>query len=409
MAEIRLVNVSKSYSGGSGASPSPTYRGLGAAHSQADRAFAERSVTHARQDADLRSGGSDIAALDNVNLTVPDGTTMAVMGPSGCGKSTLLRVVCGLEMDYTGQVYYNDRDMRDVPPKDRYIGMVFQNYALYPHFEGEGNLRFFFRVRKAPDAEADERIRLTSEVMGIGFDQLLARKPGTLSGGQQQRLAIARALVRKPQLFLFDEPLSNLDAKLRSQTRVEIKRLLRRIGITAIYVTHDQEEAVALGDQVAVMREGRVEQAGPYQVLRADPLNAFIAGFLGVRPMNLLDGIVTEDGGVAVAGSETPLSPSIRERVVPGARVIVGFRPEAGEMASEDRPSEGGLLLAGEIEAIEPDFTRRTQYLRVLSGGAIWSVALPIDMGWRPGETIRIFFPTDARYFFDGRSGVRIV
>ncbi len=357
----------------------------------------------------LRSGGGGIAALDNVNLTVPDGTTMAVMGPSGCGKSTLLRVVCGLDLSYTGEVYYDDRDMRDVPPKDRYIGMVFQNYALYPHFEGEGNLRFSFRVRKAPDAEADERIRLTSEVMGIGFDQLLARKPGTLSGGQQQRLAIARALVRKPQLFLFDEPLSNLDAKLRAQTRVEIKRLLRRIGITAIYVTHDQEEAVALGDQIAVMREGRVEQAGPYQVLREDPLNAFVAGFLGARPMNLLDGVATDGGGAALAGSETPLPMSIRQRVAPGTNLIVGFRPEAGEMASDDSPSAGGLLLVGEIEAIEPDFTRRTQYLRVLSGGAVWSVALPIDAGWRPGETIRIIFPAESLYFFDGRTGTRLV
>ena len=289
---------------------------MGAAQSNADRAFAERSLTHARQDADSRSSGrSDIPALDNVNLTVPDGTTMAVMGPSGCGKSTLLRVVCGLDTSYTGSVFYDDREMREVPPKDRYIGMVFQNYALYPHFEGEGNLRFFFRVRKAPDDEADERIRATAEIMGFGFEQLLGRKPGTLSGGQQQRLAIARALVRKPQLFLFDEPLSNLDAKLRAQTRVEIKRLLRRIGITAIYVTHDQEEAVALGDQIAVMREGRVEQAGTFQVLREDPVNAFVAGFLGVRPMNLLDGVVTEGGNVRLAGSEASLPQSVRERV----------------------------------------------------------------------------------------------
>ena len=157
--------------------------------------------------------------------------------------------------------------MRDLPPKERRIGMVFQNYALYPHFEGYGNLAFFFRLRKAPDAEAEERIRATCEIMGVGFKELLPRRPGTLSGGQQQRLAIARAIVREPSLFLFDEPLSNLDAKLRSQTRIEIKRLLRRFQITAIYVTHDQIEAITLGDQIAVMREGRIEQVGTYQTL----------------------------------------------------------------------------------------------------------------------------------------------
>ena len=415
MAEIRLVNVSRVFNRREAPAARASNRGLGAARSQADRAFAERSAAQARQEADLRSGGTgDIPALDNVNLTVPDGTTMAVMGPSGCGKSTLLRVVAGLDVSYTGQVLYDDRDMRDVPPKDRYIGMVFQSYALYPHFEGEGNLRFFFRVRKAPDSEADERIRVTSEIMGFGFEQLLERKPGTLSGGQQQRLAIARALVRKPRLFLFDEPLSNLDAKLRAQTRVEIKRLLRRIGITAIYVTHDQEEAVALGDQIAVMRDGRVEQAGPYQVLREDPANAFVAGFLGMRPMNLLEGAVLESGRVALAGGELELPQGVRERVSSGSRLGVGFRPEAGHAVSEGEASlgeatPGGLHLSGEIEAIEPDFVRRVQYLRVRSGDVSWSVSLPLEEGWATGEIIQVVFQAEAIYYFDARTGARLV
>ncbi|HMN28268.1 MAG TPA: ABC transporter ATP-binding protein, partial [Caldilineaceae bacterium] len=195
--------------------------------------------------------GAGSPALDHINLTVPNGETVAVVGPSGSGKSTLLRIVAGLDTDYTGRVLYDGRDMRDVPPKERHIGMVFQNYALYPHFLGHGNLSFFFRLRRMSDQETEERIRVTSQIMGIGFEELLKRKPGTLSGGQQQRVAIGRAIVRNPDVFLFDEPLSNLDAKLRSQTRVEVKRLLQRFQITALYVTHDQTEAIALGDQIA--------------------------------------------------------------------------------------------------------------------------------------------------------------
>jgi ABC-type sugar transport system ATPase subunit len=406
MAQIRLVNVSRVFAPGS----APDVRPGRGALSQADRAFAARASTQARQESDLRrSGSGEIPALDNVHLTVPDGTTMAVMGPSGCGKSTMLRVVAGLDPAYTGEVYYDDRDMRDVPPKDRYIGMVFQNYALYPHFEGEGNLRFFFRVRKASDAEADERIRVTSEIMGFGFEQLLERKPGTLSGGQQQRLAIARALVRKPKLFLFDEPLSNLDAKLRAQTRVEIKRLLRRIGITAIYVTHDQEEAVALGDQIAVMRDGHVEQAGTFYDLRERPLNAFVAGFVGTRPMNLLEGVVGEDGRLRVTGMSLRLPPSVRARVPSGERLILGVRPEAAQVMREAQPGPDDAATSGEIEAIEPDFVRRTQYLRVRAGDGAFTAMLPLEEGWRTGETLPVRFPAEALYFFDGRTGVRLV
>ena len=241
MATIRLDNVTKTF----------------AAHQQSDHRATDQDDTGAQN-------SGPFAALDHVSLTIPDGQTLAVLGPSGCGKSTLLRVLAGLETEYTGHLYFDDQPMGDVPAKDRHIGMVFQNYALYPHFEGHGNRSFFFKLRKMTDEETDERIRITSEIMGIGFKQLLVRKPGTLSGGQQQRVAIARAIVRNPRLFLFDEPLSNLDAKLRSQTRVEIKRLLRQFQITAAYVTHDQMEAITLGDLVAVMRAGRVEQVGTF-------------------------------------------------------------------------------------------------------------------------------------------------
>ncbi len=301
MAEIHLEDVSRLYG----------------RSTQSDSALLRKN-----EETELSDAGP-IAALDRVNLTIPDGKTCAVMGPSGCGKSTLLRIVAGSDLDYTGEVYYDGQNVRDVPPRDRYIGMVFQNYALYPHFYGHDNLKFFFWVRNTPDKEAEERIRITARLMGIGFNQLLPRKPGTLSGGQQQRLAIARALVRNPKLFLLDEPLSNLDAKLRVQTRVEIKRLLNRFAITTIYVTHDQEEAITLGDLIAVMRAGRIEQVGSHHELYTAPANTFVAGFLGVHPMNLIDGLITETGTLRVAGIHVLMPPAVQAQCKTGQNIII--------------------------------------------------------------------------------------
>ncbi|MFH1085740.1 MAG: ABC transporter ATP-binding protein, partial [Chloroflexota bacterium] len=260
MAEIRLENVTKVFRPGMRFAPAS--RGVRFAfRDYADKSFVERA---AGAESATGSTGEPVRALDDLSLTIQEGEAMAIVGPSGCGKSTLLRVVAGLETMDSGNVFYDDKLMNDVAPKDRGIGMVFQSYALYPHMKGEGNLAFFFKVRQRPDEEMLERIRITSEIMGIGFEMLLARKPGTLSGGQQQRVAIGRCIVRDPSLFLFDEPLSNLDAKLRVSTRIEIKRLLQRFKITAIYVTHDQTEAITLGDRIAVMRAGKIEQLGTY-------------------------------------------------------------------------------------------------------------------------------------------------
>jgi len=244
-------------------------------------------------------GEGPVKALDNLSLTIRDGETMAIVGPSGCGKSTLLRVVAGLEHPDSGNVYYDEKLMNDIAPRTAGSDGV-SELCPVPAHEGEGNLGFFFRVRKRTNEEMMERIRITSEIMGIGFDLLLERKPGKLSGGQQQRVAIGRCIVRDPSLFLFDEPLSNLDAKLRSDTRVEIKRLLHRFTITAIYVTHDQTEAITLGDRIAVMRAGKIEQLGTYQEITGDPVNSFVAGFLGLPAMNLLRGwVATADGSLA--------------------------------------------------------------------------------------------------------------
>lgn len=360
-----------------------------------------------------------IAALDQVDLTVPDGRTMAVLGPSGCGKSTLLRVIAGLEADYGGDLFYDDRNMMDVPPRDRYIGMVFQNYALYPHFEGHGNLSFFFRLRKAPDAEAEERIRVTSEIMGIGFQSLLQRKPGTLSGGQQQRVAIARAIVRRPQVFLFDEPLSNLDAKLRSQTRVEIKRLLNRFGITALYVTHDQTEAMALGDLVAVMRAGRLEQVGPFEDVRRQPANTFVAGFLGIPPMSLLEEASVLEGGV-FAGKGLIIRPqsSQMQALRTGQKVTVGIPSESvqisvneGDQTSEDREENSSRANSwyGTVESVEPDYGRQIQFIGFRSGGHRLVGHTSVRERIAQGEQIVAQFEETGLHFFDAESGARIV
>ena len=306
----------------------------------------------------------------------------------------------------------------DVPPRDRYIGMVFQNYALYPHFEGHGNLSFFFRMRKAPDEETEERIRVTSEIMGIGFNSLLQRKPGTLSGGQQQRVAIARAIVRRPRVFLFDEPLSNLDAKLRSQTRVEIKRLLRRFSITALYVTHDQTEAMALGDLVAVMRAGRIEQVGPFEEVRRQPANTFVAGFLGIPPMSLLHGAAVEEGGI-VAGQGMRLVPqsSQLQALRPGQKVTIGIPAESAKVkVNEEEPTldqRGGAGLPanswqGTVESVEPDYGRQVQFISFRSGAHRLLGQADVRERIALGEQIVTQFVDSGLYFFDDESGERI-
>lgn len=392
MAEIKLEDVTKIYRPGiaskllkSQQTPPETSQATGTELSKSD----------------------EIRALDELNLVVPDGKTVAIVGPSGCGKSTLLRVVAGLT-EYTGLVAYDGRDMQEVSPGERRIGMVFQNYALYPHFYGQGNLNFFFRVNRAPDEEAAERIRITSEMMGFGFKQLLKRKPGTLSGGQQQRLAIARALVREPELFLFDEPLSNLDAKLRARTRTEIKRLLHTFGITAIYVTHDQTEAMALGDLIAVMRAGRVEQVGTFNDILQNPTNAFVAGFLGLPPMNLLEGTVTDRSLVVNAENRLPLPSSIATQVHTGQRIILGIRPEAARIQTEGVVPEASLCFVGTIDVVEPDFGRSQQVAFVSTDAFSCRVIAPIEERLIRGYEAWVCFPESSLYFFDAESEQRI-
>jgi ABC-type sugar transport system ATPase subunit len=351
-----------------------------------------------------------VLALDQVNLTVLAGQTLAVVGPSGCGKSTLLRVVAGLETDYTGLVTYDSQDVKEIPPRDRYIGIVFQNYALYPHFKGRDNLAFFFVLHQVPDQETEARIQYTSEIMGIGFDELLKRKPGTYSGGEQQRVALGRAIARNPRLLLLDEPMSNLDAKLRSQTRVEIKRLLHRFRITTIYVTHNLEEAITLGDQLAVMRQGRIEQVGPYAALRRNPANTFVATFLDNPPMNLFPGAVVAGDQLYLDDCSIPLPQAASIWARPGRTVTVGVHAEVTHLhlPAGSLPYPTGFRLRGTVELVERDFVHRTQLVHLHTGRFAYAAIAPLAAPLQPGDEVEVILPTDQLYFFDSKNERRI-
>src|SRR6185295_4020969 len=254
--------------------------------------------------------GSDVIAVNNVSLKIGDGEFMVLVGPSGCGKSTILRILAGLEDVTAGEVFIGDTQVTDLPPKERDVAMVFQNYALYPHMTVEQNLGFGLRLRKMQKDELKRRVQDVANILGL--DPLMQRKPGELSGGQRQRVAMGRAMVREPQAFLMDEPLSNLDAKLRVQMRAELARLRDTLHTTTIYVTHDQVEAMTLGDRVAVMKDGLLQQIDTPQALYARPANLFVAAFIGSPPMNLVAAEVA-GGVVRFAGFEIAHRPGLEE------------------------------------------------------------------------------------------------
>src|SRR5271163_5236405 len=250
----------------------------------------------------LNKNFDEVYAVKDVNLSIRDKEFMVLVGPSGCGKTTTLRMVAGLETISSGRILIDEKIVNELAPMDRDIAMVFQNYALYPHMSVYDNMAFGLKMRKFEKPEIDQRVRDAADILGIG--ELLKRKPRQLSGGQRQRVALGRAIVRHPRVFLFDEPLSNLDAKLRMQMRVELKKLHERLGTTAIYVTHDQVEAMTLGDRVVVMRDGRVQQVGDPLELYNEPANRFVAGFIGSPAMNFADVHIAAEGGALWAVSD---------------------------------------------------------------------------------------------------------
>ena len=296
-----------------------------------------------------------VTAVNDVTLDIPDRQFTVLVGPSGCGKTTCLRLIAGLEEATSGNIYIGERVVNDVAPKDRDIAMVFQNYALYPHMTVYDNMAFGLRLRKYARPEIDRRVKEAAEMLGI--QTLLDRKPKQLSGGQRQRVALGRAIVREPQVFLMDEPLSNLDAKLRVQTRAEIKKLHARLQTTTVYVTHDQVEAMTMGDRIVVMKDGVVQQVDSPMNLYEKPANLFVAGFIGSPAMNFLetrlarqDGKLLIDGGVFKAEVPTELASSVTEWA--GKPVIFGIRPE--DVSDRAHAQGNGAVLRAQVDVHEP-------------------------------------------------------
>jgi ABC-type sugar transport system ATPase subunit len=336
-------------------------------------------------------------ALHDVSLEIRNGEMMAALGPSGCGKTTLLKVIAGLIQPDSGTIWFDGRDMQNVLPGDRNLGIVFQDYALYPHMKTQGNIGFFFRLHNRRE-EIPERVRQVSEIMGVGFDALLSRKPPTLSGGERQRVALARCIARDPGVFLFDEPLSNLDAKLRMQTRIELKRMISRFNVTGLYVTHDQTEAIALCDRIAVMREGHIEQVGTFDFLVERPANTFVASFLGLPPMNIFEGVWTADGW---KGADLAVRLPENRRHPEGRRGTLGIRPQyvTIDPQSEDR---------GRVVLIEPLVSERVQLVHVETGKTSLVLRLASDVDVRRGDIIPFSFDVAQVQLFDGVSGRRV-
>ena len=279
--------------------------------------------------------GSDKPAVDQLDLEIQDGEFLVLVGPSGCGKSTSLRMLAGLEDVNSGRIFIGDKDVTDVQPKNRDIAMVFQNYALYPHMTVRENMGFALKIAGTPKAEIAQRVEEAARILDL--EPYLDRKPKALSGGQRQRVAMGRAIVRKPQVFLMDEPLSNLDAKLRVQTRTQIASLQRELGVTTVYVTHDQTEALTMGDRIAVLAGGVLQQVGTPQEMYERPANEFVAGFIGSPAMNL--GKFKVEGNVAKLGTaEVPLSQATLDAMVPEdeGKITIGFRPEGLEVVSAE-------------------------------------------------------------------------
>ena len=400
-----------------------------------------------------------VLAVDGVSLSVADQEFVVLVGPSGCGKSTTLRMIAGLEAADAGTVTIGDRVVNDVPPKDRDIAMVFQNYALYPHMTVYGNMSFALRLRKMPGLlarvlhpgraravkrEIDERVTRAADMLDIR--PLLKRKPRELSGGQRQRVALGRAIVREPAAFLFDEPLSNLDARLRVSTRAELKRLHQRLRTTTVYVTHDQEEAMTLGDRIVVMRDGKIQQADPPMVTYHKPRNRFVAGFIGMPPMNFFDGVLeanegrltfVEGGGADGSGSKTGaesaigltlpakrfrlalsrLAQDVVERLAGwiGKRVVLGIRPE--HLSLNPIRAEDGSIVSQPLDmrlgVVEPLGSDVDLYLQSAGhGNVVARVEAPageIASGLQVGSEVRVHVDLRRVHLFEpGDTGMNL-
>jgi multiple sugar transport system ATP-binding protein len=347
--------------------------------------------------------GSGAAAVNHLSLHVNDGEFIALLGPSGCGKSTALRMVAGLEDLTAGTIRIAGRVVNDVSPRDRDVAMVFQNYALYPQMTVAQNMAFALELRRMPRAEIQKRVMHAAQMLGLV--PLLARRPRTLSGGQRQRVALGRAMVREPQCFLFDEPLSNLDANLRTETRAEIKRLHQSLAATSLYVTHDQEEAMTLADRIVVLKAGEVQQIGaPLEVYRR-PANQFVAGFVGTPHMNFLEGVIDSNQGrlsFLTAAGRVVLSPSSRLLLADplGKTVILGVRPPSVKPVSDG----DAHALGARVNLVEPLGDVMHVHLELLDGQHVVA-QMPADDSLFAGMPLQLAFDPDRVCLFDPGTG----
>ena len=364
------------------------------------------------------SGG--VVAVDGVSLTIGSGEFLVLVGPSGCGKSTLLRMIAGLEEATTGTISIGDRDVTELPPRSRDIAMVFQSYALYPHMTVRQNLGYGLKVRKTSKREIEQRVERAAGLLGL--EELLNRKPAALSGGQRQRVAMGRAIVREPQAFLMDEPLSNLDAKLRVSMRAQLGALHGRLATTTIYVTHDQIEAMTLGQRVAVMRDGRIQQVDTPQELYARPANLYVAAFIGSPAMNLVEAVI--DGGqIHFGGYSIPLPPA---QTTPTGQVVAGLRPEAFEDGAFADPSlpridvkvevveELGAdthvlfsVAAPRVEVSEVATATGEDDATLVVEGSLFTARVDPATSARPGAPLQLALDPSRFHYFDPETGLR--
>jgi ABC-type sugar transport system ATPase subunit len=343
----------------------------------------------------IRENGGAIQAIHDISLRMHAGEVLVLLGPSGCGKSTLLRLIAGLMTPDSGRVLFDNIALPDIPLIERHIGMVFQTGALIPHWRAKQSVGFFYHLRHR-DQEVTPRIKRISQITGIGIEKLLDKKPFQLSGGEQQRVAVARALTRDLRVLLFDEPFSNIDALLRRQARVELKRLLHEFPVTTLYVTHDQDEASALGDKIAVMRDGQLVQMGTYAHLLESPINLFVAQFVGVPTINVFHGQAQDGHWVGENFGGFPF----RTDFANGTPISLAIRPQYFTLASDGVPCV--------IQNIFPYLAERFQLLEVWIGGEHWSMAFPLEMQFERGTTIYCHMMPEHALYFDTETGVRV-
>ena len=349
----------------------------------------------------------DIVAVDKITIDIPDKEFLVLVGPSGCGKSTTLRMIAGLEEVTEGDIYIGERRVNDVPPKNRDIAMVFQNYALYPHMTVYKNMAFGLKLRKYPKAEIEKRVKDAADILGI--QDLLHRKPKALSGGQRQRVAVGRAIVRKPKVFLFDEPLSNLDAKLRVQMRTELSKLHNQLQSTMIYVTHDQVEAMTMGDRIVVLKDGKLEQIDSPMNLYDKPASKFVAGFIGSPPMNFFKGTIGSWKGPLSFKSgrfEVTIPGKFKEKLASfaGKEITMGIRPED---ISAMRKNENDAEVKSQIDLVEP--MGADYYVYLNTGDTSYIARTDSFEKASVGQSMALFFDMQQVHFFDAENEKSVV